>query len=219
MCPVPAMAALDIPEDNCTTVEELKHRLNQFLSVPGNLEAAANHIFDELVEDIVLGITFEVHRETKLGGIPRMSEEDINTFRIVENKETDIFGQPYVKKVQECCCPSCNRPLSASRFAPHLEKCLGMGRNSSRIASRRIANNCKENAYGGMSDNDDDDDWVVGQEKSKLNKKIDGKKKKDKNGVRKNKTQKLVNEKNHTGKITEEYGQNTKYDNIENKSG
>ena len=26
------------------------------------------------------------------------------------------------------------------RFAPHLEKCMGMGRNSSRIASRRLQN-------------------------------------------------------------------------------
>ena len=25
------------------------------------------------------------------------------------------------------------------RFAPHLEKCMGMGRNSSRVASRRLA--------------------------------------------------------------------------------
>ena len=30
------------------------------------------------------------------------------------------------------------------RFAPHLEKCMGMGRNSSRVASRRLANSNKE---------------------------------------------------------------------------
>ncbi|XP_054276018.1 SAGA-associated factor 11 homolog [Macrosteles quadrilineatus] len=211
------MAAIDRQENPCTSIEEIKLRMKQFLSIPGNLEAAANHIFDELVEDIVLGITFEIHRETKLGGVPKMTEEDINKFRIVENIETDIFGQPYIKKAQECCCPSCNRQLSASRFAPHLEKCLGMGRNSSRIASRRIANNCKENAYGGISD-DDDDDWAVGQEKSKLNKKVDGKKKKDKNGVRKNKTNKVISDKNQMDKTTDEFGQSVKYDNVENKS-
>lgn len=37
-------------------------------------------------------------------------------------------------------CPNCDRSLAAVRFAPHLEKCMGMGRNSSRIATRRIAN-------------------------------------------------------------------------------
>ncbi len=40
----------------------------------------------------------------------------------------------------ECACPNCGRNLAATRFAPHLEKCMGMGRNSSRVASRRIAN-------------------------------------------------------------------------------
>lgn len=40
----------------------------------------------------------------------------------------------------ECVCPSCDRNVAAIRFAPHLEKCMGMGRNSSRIATRRIAN-------------------------------------------------------------------------------
>ena len=32
-----------------------------------------------------------------------------------------------------------------TRFAPHLEKCMGMGRNSSRVASRRLAT--KESSY------------------------------------------------------------------------
>lgn len=43
------------------------------------------------------------------------------------------------KKPAECVCPNCQRNMAASRFAPHLEKCMGMGRNSSRLASRRIA--------------------------------------------------------------------------------
>lgn len=44
-----------------------------------------------------------------------------------------------------------------------------MGRNSSRIASRRIASNSKEPAlYAGiMSDDDDDVDWVGGDRKKK----------------------------------------------------
>jgi hypothetical protein len=40
----------------------------------------------------------------------------------------------------ECVCPSCERNVAAIRFAPHLEKCMGMGRHSSRVATRRIAN-------------------------------------------------------------------------------
>ena len=57
---------------------------------------------------------------------------------IVNEQGLDVFGQvPYIKKQYECVCPSCQRSLAASRFAPHLEKCMGMGRTSSRIASRR----------------------------------------------------------------------------------
>lgn len=44
-----------------------------------------------------------------------------------------------------------------------------MGRNSSRIASRRIASNSKEPAlYAGLSDDDDDADWVGDRRKKKL---------------------------------------------------
>ena len=57
---------------------------------------------------------------------------------IVNSPGLDIFGQSrYIKKQYECVCPNCQRTLAASRFAPHLEKCMGMGRISSRIASRR----------------------------------------------------------------------------------
>ncbi|XP_017485185.1 PREDICTED: SAGA-associated factor 11 homolog [Rhagoletis zephyria] len=52
----------------------------------------------------------------------------------------DILGNSLasIRKI-ECVCPSCKRSLAASRLAPHLEKCMGMGRNASRVASKRIA--------------------------------------------------------------------------------
>ena len=56
---------------------------------------------------------------------------------IVDVPGVDVFGNLPAKKQLECVCPNCKRNLAASRFAPHLEKCMGMGRNSSRIASRR----------------------------------------------------------------------------------
>lgn len=34
-------------------------------------------------------------------------------------------------------CGTCNRKVVSSRFAQHLEKCLGRGRAASRLASRR----------------------------------------------------------------------------------
>ena len=95
-------------------------------------------------------------------------------------------GVPALKKQCECVCPNCQRNLAASRFAPHLEKvrhyihctiagamqlvrgmvkvlslylffqCMGMGRNSSRIASRRLATSTKES--GGYRE-DDEGNW------------------------------------------------------------
>ncbi|XP_051994766.1 ataxin-7-like protein 3 isoform X2 [Xyrauchen texanus] len=90
-------------------------------------------------------------------------------FEIVDQPGVDIFGQVYNQwKNKECVCPNCSRSIAASRFAPHLEKCLGMGRNSSRIANRRIASsNNTSKSESDQEDNDDinDNDWSYGSEK------------------------------------------------------
>lgn len=59
-----------------------------------------------------------------------------------------------------------------------------MGRNSSRIASRRIANNSKDlsNFSGVISDDDDDVDWSLNNDKRK--------RRKDRNGIKRTKQQK-----------------------------
>merc|ERR1711944_99304 len=86
------------------------------------------------------------------------------------NLGIDVFGQviqtmvgvPALEKQPECICPNCQRNLAASRFAPHLEKCMGMGRNSSRIASRRLATSGKEANYreSGVEGDEDDEEWI-----------------------------------------------------------
>ncbi|RMX54090.1 hypothetical protein pdam_00014825 [Pocillopora damicornis] len=57
--------------------------------------------------------------------------------KVVDRDGLDVFGQGPLKKQVECICPSCQRNMAANRFAPHLEKCLGMGRNSSRLARKK----------------------------------------------------------------------------------
>lgn len=84
---------------------------------------------------------------------------------IVDRPGHDVFGESSsttAKKTYECVCPHCERPLVAQRFAPHLEKCMGMGRNSSRIASKRIANTGKAGPDSDLEDSNDkssDNDW------------------------------------------------------------
>ncbi|XP_051988285.1 ataxin-7-like protein 3 isoform X2 [Xyrauchen texanus] len=135
------------------------------------LEALAHDVYSDLVEDACLGLCFEVHRAVKQGYffLDETDQESIKDFEIVDQPGVDIFGQVYNQwKNKECVCPNCSRSIAASRFAPHLEKCLGMGRNSSRIANRRIASsNNTSKSESDQEDNDDinDNDWSYGSEK------------------------------------------------------
>lgn len=46
-------------------------------------------------------------------------------FNIVDMPDMDVFGSANTKKAVDCTCPNCDRPVASSRFAPHLEKCMG----------------------------------------------------------------------------------------------
>ncbi|NWU12309.1 AT7L3 protein, partial [Cephalopterus ornatus] len=148
----------------------------------------AHEIYTELVEDACLGLCFEVHRAVKCGYffLDDTDPDSMKDFEIVDQPGVDIFGQVYNQwKNKECVCPNCSRSIAASRFAPHLERGLGTGRNSSRIANRRGAPRSAGGAllgWGGwgiassnnlnksesdQEDNDDinDNDWSYGSEK------------------------------------------------------
>ncbi|NXI25337.1 AT7L3 protein, partial [Sterrhoptilus dennistouni] len=117
-------------------------------------QAIAHEIYTELVEDACLGLCFEVHRAVKCGYffLDDTDPDSMKDFEIVDQPGVDIFGQVYNQwKNKECVCPNCSRSIAASRFAPHLEKCLGMGRNSSRIANRRWGGAGETEARGALS--------------------------------------------------------------------
>lgn len=167
------------------------------LSGPDNtkLEALVHDIYSELVEDACLGLCFEVHRAVKQGYffLDETDQDSMKEFEIVDQPGVDIFGQVYNQwKNKECECPNCKRLIAASRFAPHLEKCLGMGRNSSRIANRRLAsNNNMSKSESDQEDNDDlnDNDWSYGAEKKAKKRKSD----KNQNSPRRSKSIKHKN--------------------------
>lgn len=54
----------------------------------------------------------------------------------------------------------------ASKFAPHLEKCLGMGRSSTRLAHKKTTQVSVE-SEGDQSD-DNEDDWTYPSEKKSI---------------------------------------------------
>lgn len=164
-------------------IQELNRRFLDYMSKPDNVETATKEIYEDLLDEVLMGFVFDVHRTTKTGssdieeGIP-----DDESYAIVDSPGLDVFGQHPVKKSQECNCPNCERSVAACIFANHLAKCIGMGRNSSRIASLRIANNSKDlNNYGVLSDNDDDVDWSLTNDSGSKRKRP----RKDRNGVSK----------------------------------
>ncbi|XP_028311499.1 ataxin-7-like protein 3 isoform X2 [Gouania willdenowi] len=162
---------------------------------PTKLEGLVHDIYSELVDDACLGLCFEVHRAVKQGYffLDETDQESMKEFEIVDQPGVDIFGQVYNQwKNKECECPNCKRLIAASRFAPHLEKCLGMGRNSSRIANRRLAtNNNVSKSESDQEDNDDlnDNDWSYGAEKKAKKRKSD----KNQNSPRRSKSLKHKN--------------------------
>ncbi|XP_045453062.1 SAGA-associated factor 11 homolog [Melitaea cinxia] len=150
------------------SMNDLNNKFFEIMQNETNAEDAANFIFESVCEDVTLGVLFEFHHGLKTGltELIEGEKEEEEGYKIVNSPECDVFGFSILKKTPDsnCSCPNCERPVSATRFAPHLEKCMGMGRNSSRIASRRIASNSREpTSYAGLlSDDEDDADWSGG---------------------------------------------------------
>ena len=164
------------------------------------MDEMARQVLQELIDDVILGQAFDIHRSVKTGLHTLIDPdfgENLNSSTAATTAAAttsgslvDVFGQavttssgvPALKKQCECVCPNCQRNLAASRFAPHLEKCMGMGRNSSRIASRRLANSNKDKDGSNYREDDgpddEDEDWVE-PGKSALNRR-----KRDKNSPR-----------------------------------
>ncbi|CAK1550424.1 unnamed protein product [Leptosia nina] len=147
------------------SMHDLNNKFFEIMQNESNAEDAANFIYESVYEDVALGFLFEFHHGLKTGltDLIEGEKEDDEGCKMVVSPECDVFGFSVLKKTPDsnCSCPNCERPVSATRFAPHLEKCMGMGRNSSRIASRRIASNSREpTSYAGiLSDDEDDADW------------------------------------------------------------
>ena len=56
-------------------------------------------------------------------------------------------------------------PAGASKFAPHLEKCLGMGRTSSRLAHKKTPVSVESEEE---HSEDNEEDWTYPEKKCKL---------------------------------------------------
>ena len=146
---------------------------------PDLLAASLDLLFQDLIDEEAKSVYFELHRAIKLGYYSALYPPLDPTLKQTTQTSTggmiiDIFGQGLsAKKVVDCICPQCKRTLAATRLAPHLEKCMGMGRNSSRIASRRIQASGRQAAILGEQDPDNEyesDEYVPNDiKKQKVN--------------------------------------------------
>jgi SAGA-associated factor 11 len=105
----------------------------------------------ELVDDVCLDVCFEAHKNWKAGLLCLNCDSVysgnhifevmplISLIDVINKPNCDVFGQTAneIQNTESFECLNCKRTVAATRYAPHLEKCMGMGRNSSRIASQR----------------------------------------------------------------------------------
>ncbi|KAF9538997.1 hypothetical protein EC957_005975 [Mortierella hygrophila] len=108
-------------------------------SAAASLAGLAFEILGDLLDEIVLDVVSEAHREVKnMRTVCPICKTKCRNY--VVRAGQDIFGQnPQPSNSQTFDCVHCQRSFPAQRYAPHLEKCLGLaGRSSSRAASRRM---------------------------------------------------------------------------------
>ncbi|UJR38529.1 hypothetical protein I4U23_031197 [Adineta vaga] len=97
-----------------------------YINFMDELSFLIESLINSEIDDMILDLVYEIHSSIK--GIPQ-DDLSINNH---ENKRISI-------EKQTCICPNCGQTnLVAIRFAYHLAKCLGAGRQSSRQAQRRI---------------------------------------------------------------------------------
>ncbi|KAM7258943.1 hypothetical protein ACFE04_014684 [Oxalis oulophora] len=113
----------------------------------------ASNLFTNLLDSLIVDIASECHRVSRLGFDRNLDQEeeevrlsaqarvrvaDPGNSGVTSNKYVvDIFGQthPPVAK-EQFDCMKCGRAITAGRFAPHLEKCMGKGRKASQKVTR-----------------------------------------------------------------------------------
>eukprot|EP01094_Clydonella_sp_ATCC50884_P011431 TRINITY_DN2120_c0_g2_i1.p1 TRINITY_DN2120_c0_g2~~TRINITY_DN2120_c0_g2_i1.p1 ORF type:complete len:472 (+),score=139.82 TRINITY_DN2120_c0_g2_i1:153-1568(+) len=152
-------------------------------------------IYSELLAIVVRTVCIEQHKSARLGRLCLSCKHSCSD--PLDEGGLDIFGQPVRKsgsaameKLMTLKCVNCSWTVAPSRYAPHLEKCMGLGRNSSRLASQRLQNisssssssssssEPSRNAGMDVADDSDDEEYTEGGDNRRSSKSKSKKKKK-----------------------------------------
>ncbi|KAJ2956047.1 hypothetical protein NQZ79_g8056 [Umbelopsis isabellina] len=134
-------------------------------------------LIDECIFDVLLGVHKDLRTRTSVcqicqstcqgyglwtferkGTCIRYTNATFLLEYIVNETGCDIFGNSYTSNnLPSYECVNCHKMYPATRYAPHLEKCLGLaGRQSTRVANRRMGSqspftalNLSEDSMGG----------------------------------------------------------------------
>ncbi|KAL1915920.1 uncharacterized protein VTP21DRAFT_6308 [Calcarisporiella thermophila] len=135
-------------------------------------DSLALSILNDLIDECTLSTLFEAHREMKLSNsLCQICRTRCRSY--VQKIGVDIFGNSLqATNIPTYECVRCQKPYPSTRYAPHLEKCLGLaGRASSRVASRRLADRGSSSPFTPASQADDHvsdhSDGTYGEKKRK----------------------------------------------------
>ncbi|CAL8075904.1 unnamed protein product [Calicophoron daubneyi] len=109
-----------------------------------HLSGILQEVVENLIDSCIMDDIFSMHRAIKLGYFHIIAPEE-PTENTVAAPTTGRSGNGSgrdgsSKLAGSCCrCIKCHSKVAATRFAPHLSNCMGLGRNSSRRANKRIA--------------------------------------------------------------------------------
>lgn len=125
-----------------------------------------HELVDELIDSCIMDGILVMHRAIKLGYFhviapdPTPDEEIGDAASLIRSgNNTANNGRDNSAKAASCCrCVKCHSKVAATRYAPHLSNCMGLGRNSSRRANKRIADLQR------LEDNDEDCEDVYTQD-------------------------------------------------------
>ncbi|KTW30654.1 hypothetical protein T552_00369 [Pneumocystis carinii B80] len=100
-------------------------------------------ILSDLLLDIIFEIALSTHKREVFSKRKCLRCNKFCHYYSI-NPGSDIFGKPYQTPITApyYSCTICGREIAAGRYVPHLEKCLGSGRLSNRLAQQ------KTNGYG-----------------------------------------------------------------------
>ncbi|CAM0142537.1 unnamed protein product [Umbelopsis sp. WA50703] len=143
----------NIEQANNSTLEDASENSNSVDSKATMAFSLLGSLIDECIFDVLLGVHRDLRTRTSVCQICQSKCQGY-----VNETGCDIFGNSYTSNnLPSYECVNCHKMYPASRYAPHLEKCLGLaGRQSTRVANRRMGSqspftsvNLSEDSMGG----------------------------------------------------------------------